>query len=70
MEHPFGLKRYSWKKASEEVHALQMAAVDIFRFWIWLADGTLDNYLGAYHHLADEIIFKDPTARGKLLWNY
>ena len=62
LEHPFGWKRYSWKKASEEVQDLQMAAVEIFWFWIWLAKGTPDNYLGAYHHLADQIVFKDPTA--------
>ena len=39
-----------------------MAAVEIFWYWIWLADGTPDNYLGAYHHLADQIVFKDPKA--------
>ena len=62
LEHPFDWKSYSWKKASEEVQDLQMAAVEIFWFRIWLADGTPDNYLGAYHHLADQIVFKDPKA--------
>ena len=37
-----------------------MAAVEIFWYWIWLADGTPDNYLGVYHHSADPIVFKDP----------
>ena len=31
-------------------------------FWVWLADGTPDNYFGAYHHLCDQIVFKDPKA--------
>ena len=38
LQHPFGWKRYSWKKASEEVQDLQMAAVEVFWFWFLLVN--------------------------------
>ena len=60
LHKPFGWKRYAWKKQTQSKKELQMGVVEIFWYRVWLENGTPDEYMGVYHHLADTLIYGDP----------
>ena len=62
MVKPFEWKRYKWRQITEEVKDAVMAAIEVLWYWVLSAHGTSDNFLGAYHAVADAFAYRDPQA--------
>ena len=56
---PSGWKRYPWRRISEEEKMKVIASMELFWHWALVGGATPDNFLGAYHHVADELIYRD-----------
>ena len=58
---PFAWKRYKWRFAEESIRGAMMAVMELLWFWVAIGGGGPDHYLGVYHSVADQLVYKDPT---------
>ena len=62
---PSGWKRYPWRRFSKEEKMKVIASMELFWHWALVGGAAPDNFLGAYHHVADEMIYRDRNGGGE-----
>ena len=57
---PFAWKRYKWRFADGQIREAMMAVMELLWFWVAIGGGGPDHYLGVYHSVADQLVYRDP----------
>ena len=58
---PFGWKRYPWRRTVDRDRVALMDAMEVYWYWAAIGGAEPDQFLGVYHHVADQLIYRDPT---------
>ena len=58
---PFAWKGYPWRRTGDHDRVALMDAMEVYWYWAAIGGAEPDQFLEVYHHVANQLVYSDPT---------